>query len=663
MNAVNDLAFGPDGHLWAATAGGLVQWDVATGNHVLFTERDGVPGRHLDTVEVAPDGTVWVVGSGWIGRYDGSWQVFSGDDVQALDGQLGALAVDGEGVVWAEVASEPIARYDGSWSSVDPPSDDGWQVITPAGLSIGPDGTLWVGTLDAGVFAFDGLTWQHYTEDNGAPTRAWNVTAGPDGTVWAWDNGYYTDVSLEAYVPATGFARYDGASWTTFTVDDGLLSNEGSIVVAADGTVWVVHAELGPDPEREPISLSRFDGATWTTFPEIDGDRNGNGSGAVVGADGTLWMPSDSGIIGFDGSETSRLVVPEELATPRLASFTMTPPVDQDPVRASTAIGDFEFTEVQEFPRRDMFTVVATPFGPIIPVGDVLFWSTDLVNWEGTYTNADSRWVTTDGADVVLFDRGFVRYTWDGSSWVEVIAVDLPGSVQDIAFGPTGAVALVDNEVYYSTDGDNFMRAESGPETVASSNGPAGACSIAGASASVAGDGIGPILVTNAGYIILAPPHGDWNRTPLCEPLLWFSADGSSWELMTPQSPFGLSAAIRDVAAHDGRFVAIGGTDERGDVWVSDDGIDWQRSDIDLDAALAIAGGDLGWFLTGDTVLSGMAGGEMWFSSNGLTWDGPYKSPAGLGFMYFRTEPSVGPDAIFSINGTHDGLVIGRLQE
>lgn len=665
MNAVNDLAISPDGHLWAATSGGLVQWDTATGDFVLFTEQDGVPGRDIETVEIAPDGTIWTVGTGWIGRFDGSWQVFTADSTPELAGQLGDLVVDHDGVVWVAVASEPIARYDGSWSTVDPPPSVERLVIGPEGLAVGLDGTIWVGTHDEGVFAFNGSSWLHLTEEDGAPARAWSVTAAPDGAVWAWSNGYYTDPESTIYVPATGFARYDGTAWTTLTVADGLLSNDGSVVVAPDGTVWVIHAELGPDHAPEPASLSQFDGAAWTTYPEIDLERIGSGSGAVASANGTLWMPSGSGIVAFDGSDTTRLVVPEELASPQLSPVIMTPIPGEAPSRVSTAIGVFEFTEVVETSRRDVFTVVATPHGPVILGGDVLLWSTDLVNWQHIYANAEPRWVSRDGPDLVFFfDEGFTRYAWDGSGWVEEETVKLPGAVQDIAFGPQGAVALVDDAVYYSSDGLSFVPADVGPVGAEAGTVRSGTCSISGASASVAGDGIGPILVTEAGYVILAPrASAGWSQEPMCDPVVWFSTDGNTWELLTPTPPFGAGVALRDVAAYDGRYVAIGEIDERGIAWFSTDGIEWQRADVELEIAAAIAGGELGWFLTGDTGPSGLPGGMMWFSSDGLNWDGPYESPAGFGYAYFRTEPSVGADAVFSVNGTHDGLVIGRLQE
>jgi hypothetical protein len=626
----------------------------------MFTEEDGVPRRAVETLAVAPDGTVWIIAARGIGRYDGSWEVYSAANTPELSGQLGALVVDQEGVVWVAVASEPLARFDGSWAVVDPPPGGRWPVITD--LAVGADGTLWVGAHDQGVFAFDGLAWRHFGEDHGAPARAWvNVVAARDGTVWAWANGYYTDSGLSDYVPGTGFARYDGSEWITFTVDDGLLSNEGSVVVGTDGTVSVIHAELGPDHEPVPIGISRFDGTTWTTVSDVDGRRDGPSTGAVVGDDGTLWMPTASGIVGFDGTTTTDLVVPKELATPGVLPFTLIQDSELTPVRVSTVIGDFEFTTLRT-PGHDVFDTESTPFGWLAHSRGVVYRSENGLTWEAVLTDADDLWIMADGPDLIVYGWGLVRYSWDGAGWAEVAAVDLPGRIQGLAFGPNGAVALVGNAVYYSTDGVVFSPAEAGPDSMRVGTGQSGVCTGWWQEISVAGPGAGPILVTETGYVLLAPANGRWDALPMCEPLAWFSTDGNHWELLTPESPFGESAAVADVAASAGRFVAIG----EGAAWVSDDGIDWQRAEVPhLSRAVGIAGGDLGWVLVGDSPNSDDRGlpTDMWFSADGLTWDGPYAGPEALGYIYFHIEPTVGTDAIFSVNGTHDGFVIGRLRE
>jgi sugar lactone lactonase YvrE len=658
LNEVGDLAFAPDGYLWAGTGGGVVRWDVATGDFVIFTEDDGVPGRDVETLEIAPDGTMWITANRGIGRYDGSWQVYSAENTPELDGQIGALVVDQEGVVWVDVDSEPIVRFDGSWAVVEPPPSGGWPAVMPDGLAVGPDGTLWVGTHDDGVFAFDGSSWRQFAEEDGAPARAPNVIAAPDGTVWAWANGYYTDPELGNFVPGTGFARYDGVEWITYTVDDGLLSNDGAVVVGADGSVTVIHAQLGPDHEPVPIGISQFNGTTWTASPDIGGERSGRSTGGVVGADGMLWVPTASGIVGYDGSDTTELVVPKELATPPILPFTLIPDPESSPVRVSTVIGDYEFTTLRT-PGHDVFDTETTPFGWMALGGDTVWRSNDGLTWDAVLTDEEDLWIMADGPDLISYGWGLVRYSWDGAGWTAIAAAEMQGRIQGLAFGPNGAVALVDNTVYYSSDGATFAPAAAGPDLAPVAGRPVG-CAGWWPEISVAGPGSGPILVTESGYVLLAPSFGTWNPLPMCEPRAWFSTDGDRWELLTPESPFGESA-VADIAVHSGRFVAIGGND----VWVSDDGSEWRPAEVpQLRDAKGIAGGDLGWVLVGvaaDSDTSGLST-AMWFSVDGLFWDGPYPGPEGLGYVYFHIEPSVGTNAIISVNGTHDGFVIGRLE-
>jgi hypothetical protein len=177
------------------------------------------------------------------------------------------------------------------------------------------------------------------------------------------------------------------------------------------------------------------------------------------------------------------------------------------------------------------------------------------------------------------------------------------------------------------------------------------------------------VLATEAGFVALTPAHPDnWSRTPACEPLLWLSADGNLWDLVSSQSPFGEGAIVHRIAEHAGRYVAVGAVPSEsaeGAVWMSNDALSWQRADIEMDAAVGVAGGDLGWMVTGHATgsTSDLAGVDMWFSADGITWDGPHQGPDALGTFYFLPELAVGTDAIYGVGGTHDTYIVGRLQE
>lgn len=63
---IYDIALDQNGHLWAASQGGLVKWNTSNNTYKKFTTADGLPTNRIDSVFVTNDGIVWV----------GAWGVF-----------------------------------------------------------------------------------------------------------------------------------------------------------------------------------------------------------------------------------------------------------------------------------------------------------------------------------------------------------------------------------------------------------------------------------------------------------------------------------------------------------------------------------------------------------------------------------------------------------
>jgi hypothetical protein len=83
-------------------------------------------------------------------------------------------------------------------------------------------------------------------------------------------------------------------------------------------------------------------------------------------------------------------------------------------------------------------------------------------------------------------------------------------------------------------------------------------------------------------------------------------------------------------------------------VWVSDDGgLTWERADLRAGQVWKVAGCARGWIALGyrdknptgspraGTPGSVEATGDMWFSADGLVWDGPCERPPGWGGYIF----------------------------
>ncbi len=313
------IAIDRDGSLWAATATGVARWLPGSTTATMHTTEDGLPDDDVHRIVAGPEGIVWAGASGWMARFDGSWTTYSAPAESA-----GPMAIGSDGAVWSAFGERQLGRFDGSkWEVFNAPLtlDDGVTTPWSGFIDVAPDGTVWAGTHEyRGVFAFDDPNWVQYTTADGLPLEALGTIAvAPDGSVWVGST------SMDA-TPGGGIAHFDGSAWTVYTTDDGLLSNTADVAVGGNGTVWAIHA--GPDG----TGVSHFDGATWTAYSDI----LGLGMAASVDDSGTLWMPSGDGVIGFDGTAVTRLVLPVD--EPPEASATPVPPLDEwNPVLSTTA--------------------------------------------------------------------------------------------------------------------------------------------------------------------------------------------------------------------------------------------------------------------------------------------------------------------------------------
>jgi hypothetical protein len=655
VNEVRDVAVAADGAIWAATGAGIVRWQTPTSQPRIYVEGDGLPARNVSFVATAKDGSVWAAGHRWVARYDGQWEVAGRDSVPV--GGLGDLAVAPDGTPWIAVGRDLLRLVGKHWVAVDPPPVTGGWPWTGS-MAVAPDGTVWAssnsGELDAvRVLAYDG-TWTEYGEADGIAGRAATVAVSGDGTVWVGGDGLYT-MTGDVLSPASGVSRFASGTWTVFTTRDGLVADDADVVVGPDATVWAVSSEVGPK------GISRFGGARWTRFPDL----GGHGRGAAVDSSGMLWMPSDAGIVGFDGTRSTRLMVaPEQAPAPvLLPGFTLTAAKGVEPLRTSTSIDDFEWTTYESPLGQALFRAEGTPFGFVATDLDThaLWWSSDGVTWAGSVTPIGSPRLVRAGEDVVLYDGGAVRYAWDGAAWVGEQTLDVH-AVQDVsrmAFGPKGAVAAggsFDAITYAFAPDSVHFRAATAPPDKRLLTGSASRCDAQSEPAHVPG----PLLATPSGFVALTSANPEqWNQEGICGAVAWTSPDGDRWALASPESPFGTGSTISDIAERDGRFVAVGSAAAPSGspipvarVWTSTDGITWQVAGLDVGTSwgLTVDSGPLGWIATAMTETSAPLA-QMWTSPDGLAWAGPHPLPEGFRSGWIALQLAVGADSIFGIGG------------
>jgi len=388
--------------------------------------------------------------------------------------------------------------------------------------------------------------------------------------------------------------------------------------------------------------------------------------------------PREKGYIGYDGLHTSpegRQLIADLLSeagyepvephrsearatqeTEERITFTLTANPDKDPITASTAIGEIKFTVLQPPPNIEIVRTVSTPQGLAAifkSSKDMLCWSTTGMEWECTSIFFDTFRIFTSGDHLYVPGLpGILRFSWVRDSWEKDILIEDLSYIDQAMFNRHGALAANSTTIMYSHDGLHFMKAEQGPNMDLLPEVESRPCHpLRSGSSTIPYAPM--VLVTEESFLALTPAHPDnWLREPVCEPLLWSSDDGSVWSLISETSPFGETSYIHNLLQLEDRFVALGGQGiNGGTVWFSDDGLTWRMADVDMEDSGAIAVGDIGWVLTGES--------SLWVSKDGADWHGPYTLPEDLKTGFFPPSMGIWSDTIFG--GSMKNPVLGKI--
>jgi ligand-binding sensor domain-containing protein len=353
INEVQDLAFAPNGALWASTTGGLVRWDLDTGTYTRYL----ILAHRL---AVAPDGTLWLDSEYGLCRFDGTTcdrppdlPEFMASDLYALDvaaagdlwvgGAQGASRFDGtswtgyplgvgvyeldashQGEVWA-ATSEGVARYreaDESWvfyaKEQGLPGPQIWTV------GVSPKGEAWAYVAWEGLYRLDGEEWLPVEDPPGGQIR--EIVFADDGTPWVGTVG-------GTHYPGGALSRWGGYGWDDASSGSGLISfravapGPDGVVAAATSLGLAIHQNgewqmLKDGPTSSPVMAVAVttDGSAWFAFGDQSLSTNGSGlsqfdgetwhyhlgdaevTALAVAPDGSLWAGVGCGVQRFDGS-------------------------------------------------------------------------------------------------------------------------------------------------------------------------------------------------------------------------------------------------------------------------------------------------------------------------------------------------------------------------
>ncbi|NQU31664.1 MAG: T9SS type A sorting domain-containing protein [Bacteroidetes bacterium] len=286
-----------------------------------------LPTNSITCVEVDHTNRVWVgTGIGAAVKMGDTWKKYSTAHGLPTQNQVSGMAFGTDGQVWLACGGGMATTYDSvftSYTYLNAPIAN----VKFISVTLATDGTMYCGTLGAGVFSFDGTNWMKYNSSNTSLTndtinglsfdtsgnlwvstqnglnvfdgenwinyqtsnsdlpenRISNVTQGPDGSIWVCTDG-------------GGLAEFDGQDWVVFNNNNTgqpLINWTTDVAFDENGILWL-GTYIG--------GLYTYDGSFWTQFmPNTSPLPDITVRSVAIDNNGMKWMATPSGLSGYSG--------------------------------------------------------------------------------------------------------------------------------------------------------------------------------------------------------------------------------------------------------------------------------------------------------------------------------------------------------------------------
>ncbi|MBN1976783.1 MAG: hypothetical protein JW918_05230 [Anaerolineae bacterium] len=303
-NGVTDIAFASNGDVWVSTYGcGVARFDGST--WTTYAEEDGLLERHVLCANAASNGSVLFGTWGGVAHFDGhNWLSYTTANGLISHG-VETIAEDPAGGVWFGTWAG-IGRLSGSlWTSYDAGGVGTWV----ESIAVDSENAAWAGTT-AGIARFDPTTWAWHTVlaiDGQPEERGVSIAFAPDGSLWAgtYNSGIYHFDGSTADISSA--LTTGGGTWTNYTLHSSLPSNKvAAIATAPDGTLQVA---TRPDRYDQGGGTWQYDGHAWTRAPIEDSVAGGDAPSTVTAPDGAVWAIQERGVACFDDEQWTTYTV------------------------------------------------------------------------------------------------------------------------------------------------------------------------------------------------------------------------------------------------------------------------------------------------------------------------------------------------------------------
>ncbi len=283
-NHINDLLVDRSGVLWVATGGGGVRRKQGADEpETIFTAADGA----TDSVLVLEEDSLGAI---WIGGFDGVRQYAAGGwetpiAIRQLPNPVVTTLLADDAWLWIGTEAG-LVRYQVATGTLEAEATLAGQIVEA--LALDNLGRLWVGTAGSGIWLREGAAgWRHFAHDPADPDSLPGDVIIGSGL--AADLG--TTGGMWALVADEGLAHWDGERWQR-DVDAGRLPSALLWTIytdPGDGSLWI-GSEAG---------VTRYDGISWGTLGVQDGLQSAVVYAIARTRDGAYWLGGRSGLTYF----------------------------------------------------------------------------------------------------------------------------------------------------------------------------------------------------------------------------------------------------------------------------------------------------------------------------------------------------------------------------
>lgn len=225
--AITALFEDREGALWIGRADGIEH--LRDSAFVTYSNPEGLPTDGSTPVFVDPANRMWfgpATGGLWWVEGDRHGRVSN----DGLDRDVVYSIAGAKDEIWVGRQSGGLTRLDydqGSFRAKTYTQRDGLAQNSVYSVDLARDGSVWAGTLSAGVSVLKNGAFVNYTIASGlASNTVVSILEGSDGTMW--------------FATPSGLSAFGKGQWRTYTGSDGLPSENVNCLLEDDaGVLWV----------------------------------------------------------------------------------------------------------------------------------------------------------------------------------------------------------------------------------------------------------------------------------------------------------------------------------------------------------------------------------------------------------------------------------------